>query len=98
MVDIPPPGTYHPQEIDSATGAYILTQNRNQIVRRFVPPQNGAKQAPSNDFSFTRSNTVQGAETPGPGSYTITSELGQIMNQPLAKEGLMVKRQDSRHY
>ena len=75
---MPAPGTYNPSDTDSNTGSYLLSQTRNQLVQKFMKPTKHSSKGDAE--SYSRSNFVMASETPGPGQYTITKELGQIFN------------------
>lgn len=75
-MDLPAPGTYNPTDMDSTSGSYILSTHKNQAVKKFVTPLK-VKKPTAVDFSFSRA----GEDSPGPGSYTITSEMGVVFQQ-----------------
>lgn len=77
--DIPAPGTYNPSDLDSTTNSYILSTNKNNAVKKFVTPVK-PKHPPAVDYHFSRA----GDDTPGPGSYTITSDIGVVFQQSVS--------------
>jgi hypothetical protein len=80
----PPPGTYNPsdQQSRSGYGNYILSNFKTFGTTKIVPisgkgAHDGLFSRQSKDLFFF--GLITFAATPGPGSYTLPSEFGQII-------------------